>query len=365
MPKPLAIVTADWHLRRGARIWNTREKPAGDAVCAVKHILDLVRQYRTPYLILAGDILDSPKNYSDCVSYLALLGDTLNANPDLKLIYVQGQHDMANPPWLSLLPFADRIWHLNFQAVTDPDTGLIFSGCDYISPASERSLDQLPEGDIIVTHQVCIELIPNGLCTFNALPKCKVLISGDYHKTTYRVLDTLTKVLIPGCIAPNNLIEALYPSFNVFLLYDDLETVETLALPRRPVILLDEASCPLEGLDKDAVLCLNSELPEEIREPIVIVCGSSEYCSGVKGLLDYPYVYVKLRDGSRIDFPRPVNLEKGGSIQELYVEYFREKYPHLVNLVPAFTRLASGCTHDVVEQYVNEALGIINKNGDF
>lgn len=170
----IAGVSADWHTDR--RSWSRHPSATGDSLYALKQIVDVMVQYDCA-LIGAGDLFDVADPESYVVHSVLELVESLPK----ELLFVQGQHERSDPPWLSL---SKKAIHLHGKSYKLGE--LLFAGWDYC-PDFSKVHDELPECDILVTHQVWQEFMHRSVgCTgkLAALPdRIRTVITGDFHKT--------------------------------------------------------------------------------------------------------------------------------------------------------------------------------------
>src|SRR5690606_23414249 len=95
-----SLFVSDLHARHKDQIWARRPEITGDGAYAVEEILKYVRELGVHLLFLGGDITDIQPQRSDSIDLLRRL---LSGAMDLgaTVFFVQGQHDMSNPPILS------------------------------------------------------------------------------------------------------------------------------------------------------------------------------------------------------------------------------------------------------------------------
>ena len=219
--KPLALVSADWHVRKGDRVWaNKIPALSGDVSHSIQHITEIAEEYGVSYVLLAGDILEKQTQTSDVAQILRSAMDTFKRR-EQHVFYVQGQHELADPPWLS----AVHDWPQ--YAAADEEIAIgdyTLRGCDYSPPdKAEDVLKNLPAADILLTHQVWNHpeyLGSRGYADTSWVPsEYKMVITGDYHVHQDNHIDGKV-FLSPGSIAMQKIDED--PVKFVYILYDDL-----------------------------------------------------------------------------------------------------------------------------------------------
>lgn len=224
---PIAIVTADNHLRPVT--WNKHPDLRDDAYAAFEQVTSLCLKHSVP-MIQLGDLFD--RSYPDSLSVSVYMQQMERlAKADLRMWYIEGNHDAATVAWASLAPNA-------FAAASFELAGIDFYGLDFV-PASrlEHALGFLPNGvNVLLTHQAWADVQPIGHTdgSFSMIPYGLLLMTGDYHVTQRyegRAKDggAITAYSF-GSTAMQKLNES--PDKFVGLLYDDL-SVELCQLDTR------------------------------------------------------------------------------------------------------------------------------------
>lgn len=180
---PLAILTADLHLQPCA--WSDRPQCRGDAYWAFRQIIQLAKQHEVRTIIAAGDILDT-KRYDtatphDIQQLFAELSDAA-----LCFRYIQGDHDLQDVPWPSLL-VQDRTAVLHAHGKLRSIGGVNFYFLDYQLPGTlNAALENVPDTtDVLVMHQTLEELTNGayeGEMSVAQVPYASMLVIGDIHK---------------------------------------------------------------------------------------------------------------------------------------------------------------------------------------
>jgi len=279
---PVAILTADTHLRD--RAWIARRNLAGDAYYSFRQITRLAIQWQTP-VIAAGDLIDQRLNASDVPAFLREVFDEMAA-AEVPFYYIQGQHELADPPWLRAV-HGWPIW-LGEPGSLYEVAGLRVLGFDW------RHADQVDEiyqacqrekPDLLVIHQVCRELLGPNLPHEFVLASIRgtgLVLVGDYHvhkRLKIRGPSGEVRVLSPGSTAMQSIDED--PNKYVFVLYED-SSIRSHQLCTRPVLrwqrfvdtedALEELLEALPGeIEAMRALAEEWQLPEEVRTPVVIV----------------------------------------------------------------------------------------------
>jgi len=94
----IAILTADWHFTHN--MWRHRPEICDDAAVSLEQVQEHVYNLKIP-IIAAGDLFDNARPSSRVVSEL----DCVLDNPfyDLTHLYISGNHDRVQPPWIDVL----------------------------------------------------------------------------------------------------------------------------------------------------------------------------------------------------------------------------------------------------------------------
>lgn len=285
--EPLAVIAADCHLTRHDTAW-VNSRILGDARRSFHQLVDKALELKLP-LILAGDVIDEKLSGPGPVELLSWAARKLKA-AGLFCYFIQGQHEKAEPPWLSAI---DRDVFCWFGAPSDHHGGVKYGplklfgggrtvrvlGLDYQEP--DRFLAELEawehsgqEADVLVMHQVWTNFMgkyaPQVVEMGRVAPYCKLLVTGDYHVAFNGSVETTAgslRVYSPGSICLQSINEPADKSFG--LLYSDL-SIEEVPLSVRPahlvqVELRDEESadaslrealslCPKETAERDRPL---------------------------------------------------------------------------------------------------------------
>jgi hypothetical protein len=177
--KPLFVFAADLHLSK--LVWSGRPDIADDSYRAMSQVVDTALRHRVP-LVLGGDLFDKRKPDSESVA-VAYENLERMARENLPVYFNQGQHDMADPPWLTIHPWPKHIHKQSFELA-----GYQFYGLDW-QPAGvlQTELAQIPpRTTFLVAHQVWKEHmggIGNPEGSVSEVPHALFLLTGDYHHT--------------------------------------------------------------------------------------------------------------------------------------------------------------------------------------
>lgn len=171
----------DAHLR--PKTWKF-SNVASDSYASFAQICMYCFTRKKPLVVL-GDVTNVSLPDSKTVG---VLSNTLNKlfNSGLRLLFIQGQHDMAKPPWLSSITDG-KAEHIHGKLISDLVPGHVFSSLDCSEPHEVKSwLRELPKE---VTGLFCHQLI-NPVVPFESsatmwaedIPMhVKLVLAGDYH----------------------------------------------------------------------------------------------------------------------------------------------------------------------------------------
>lgn len=283
----MAIIAADTHLDDGT--WLHQQDICGDSRWSFQFIVNLAVDKALP-LILAGDVLDVKRPSSDTLDFLKIQCQRLSY-----LYFIQGQHEMADPPWLQLL--LPTAVHLHKTVV--PVGGLSIGGLDW-TPANKLSeaLSNLKPADVYVMHQVWQEFMgsvtsPEG--SLGDITCARLVVTGDLHKFQKHYIKRANPLTVysPGATHMRKINE---PSKNFCLILHRDLSVTPVQIPTRKCIqlkLLQEAQ--LTDLlanfklieDKQAWLkSVDKRLPEDLRKPIIRVSYAESLMDKIPVLLN-------------------------------------------------------------------------------
>jgi hypothetical protein len=262
--KPLAVVTSDWHVALNA--WKKFPSIKGDAEYSLTQIVDMAIGLNVP-LIAAGDLFDikNPDSYSIHVvsNQMARMYEK-----GLPVYYVQGQHEMSDPTWLSLFKGCENVHNKHFKI-----KGVDFFGYDYFLPKSvEDSYNRFKPADVLVTHQVWSELLPHTgqefCCSYSLVEhnlKYKALISGDFHSHFVSDVNDM-KFVSPGSICLQDLKESCNKA--AWIMTEDLGFVSAPYKTRRLIQSVINSESDLHTMVKVAEKVESDDMPNDIGRPI-------------------------------------------------------------------------------------------------
>jgi hypothetical protein len=249
MPKIRAVLYADGHEQTGDR--------QIDSFYAFEQIVDFALANNVKRVIGAGDLIDKQRNRSSPIAHMMQQIDRLE-HDGIAFLYLQGQHDFDDPPWLSGHRNAQ---HINGQEFDIPNGSEPFRcyGLDWQPHGVlQEKLELIRETDaqILFAHQVWGDwmgdvAVPQG--TFDQIPQVTKLVTGDLHQCRIEnsrgADDQKLLVCSPGCTYQKAIDE---PSTHYFLTLDSDGKIAKHKLKSRP--FLDLAIPRAEVLDEFAGL---------------------------------------------------------------------------------------------------------------
>jgi len=246
MARPLALFTADNHLDIGA--WVHRPKLRWDSRLAFEETCSIAIKKEVEAVFVAGDFWDARKPPSEVIDFVRGQLDRLE-QADIAFYFIQGQHGLASPPWLSAVHGWPRWLH---RSSTLLGSSINIYGIDWTPPERIGSqLKDVPPGtDILVMHQVWSDFMGDIAiceCGFEDVPVATTLFTGDYHKAVYHGPDAGFKgasgqpleIISPGSTNRRSIDE---PQVKRVRLYSDDGSWSSVALRSRPFIAMDIAN---------------------------------------------------------------------------------------------------------------------------
>lgn len=178
------VQTSDNHL--SPTIWSSYASLCSDALWALEQIADYCVSRKVDWWILAGDIIDKPINGSPPIADLSCVLDKVSKkHPDLVAYYIQGQHEMSDPPWMSCV--RGNTQHIHDRTVDLSGIGPTY-GLDYRKGSNEltEAFKRIPKDTrLLVAHQVWEEFmggVANCDGSLAAIPHASHVLTGDLHK---------------------------------------------------------------------------------------------------------------------------------------------------------------------------------------
>jgi len=228
MPEAIALVTADWHVRKFDRVWYRRDTLTGDTAWGIEQVLAQAEKFDVRSVMLLGDLFEQKLQQSDALATMREALDALQ-HQERAVYYVQGQHERSTPPLLAAL----HRWpqHIDGQTTTLANGAKVY-GLDYKSPNEVKAaLEAVPAGtDVLATHQVWKDFMgeDRGDAWFHwtSVPH---ILTGDFHQTLDETRGNV-HVVSPGSLCMQKVDE---PSEKfVYILWDNM-TVEAVRLHTR------------------------------------------------------------------------------------------------------------------------------------
>lgn len=268
------LVAADCHLASGA--WAHRPI-TGDAYWALHCLVELAKERRPDWILLAGDVLDKGMTGSEPIWALR---DAIRQLPARTRVgFIQGDHEWQRRPWLSLL---DVEW---LHRRTISIDGRTWMGMDYVAHSAElkEALKEV-ECDVLLTHQKWAETVGerSGRASLADLRCCPCVVSGDLHLMVERFYELgglpPRAYYSPGSMAMQSIDEPVEKGCWFFpssgrpspLIWPsrrriDLPEVKTSDQLEAALTVLDEQ------LRKAAEYAATFGLPGDLRQPLVRV----------------------------------------------------------------------------------------------
>jgi predicted phosphodiesterase len=257
------LFTSDWHIRDDDKLFNWDPKLRGDITVAIDFLKDFIFKNKIKAVFLAGDIFDDKRITSFGIS---LMNDFIKfcKQANTSIYFVQGQHDLTNPPILSSID--NYCVHLHNKYV-EIDGKRIF-GLDYIRIPPKEPINI--SADFLVTHQTFDNFYAFKMDKFSVdhFENVKTIISGDHHHCIS--VEIKGKQLISlGSLVPRRINEFELRWITVY----KGQEFEFEILPSRPYfefVIFDAHSwksfCNFVRTYK-----YSDSLPEVIRTPILLV----------------------------------------------------------------------------------------------
>jgi len=271
------IIAADTHVVESA--WHGRGI-CGDSACSLSQIIAYAVRGRHD-VVLAGDILDRRTNESYPVAVVTSALERLH-RAGLNLYYVEGQHDMSDPPWLSIHPAAVPLEGRVVQLLDRKWTGLSFRPAGRLQEALKAIA---PEADVLVCHQTWQQLASPVMAAHGSTTDIpghiRLVISGDNHSLVglYDLPDSLggkLQLLSPGS---THMLAINEPPAKYFWVTDDGKSFRRVRLKTRPVVEWPELRTTrdvdefVSGVAAALEAAADSSLPEGVRKPLLrVVC---------------------------------------------------------------------------------------------
>lgn len=272
----IASIISDVHTSSTDSAWKASDIK-GDARWAIQQFVDLSIKKKVLVAIALGDLLDKSSNKAMAVQPWVQAVEQLRANR-ITFMFIQGNHDFDNPPWLSALcPHAVHM-HKRREDVG----GFRFYGLDF-QPATQLSeeLSLVPPGtDFLLCHQGWEEFMGfegSYQGSLKDVKKVKTVLTGDYHKSQSMTIGNLRV----HSLGATSMQEVSDPEEHfVGLLTGDGKISRHKLASRRvirtPILsFLEESVSSLTLLRKKIIAATReaeaANMPEELCKPLVIV----------------------------------------------------------------------------------------------
>jgi len=268
----IAVLTADWHIRRMPYIWADHPDLVGDIDYGIRQVANIVEQLSPRAVVLAGDIFNEKLQRSTALATMQRFLSAADA-ASCRVLYVQGQHELSQPPIISTLSHAAT--HLTDTPIEVGN--LAFAGLDYQHPSEVvEAVGKVAAADVFVTHQVWKDLMGDvlGDVWLDACQEHRLIVSGDFHCGMYREFGSKCLPFVsPGPLCRQKINENA-PK-RVYLLYDDLHVEPRRLLERQCFMWYVNSEADLDSLlarwDESQVSQPQPHVPPEIEKNIVWV----------------------------------------------------------------------------------------------
>lgn len=284
MRKPVAVCFADSHLQE--RAWAGRPIE-GDSYHSFEQIINYAAGHGIDTIIGAGDLIDRQQNRS---APIVQLGECLQriANHGCTLLYIQGQHELEQRPWLAGFPATGHIHR--FPVDVGP---FRLYGIDYQSAATlQEELSNIPPDiDILIAHQTWTDFMGEKAATqglLSDIPTVSQCFTGDFHQCVQVDIRGASgqalHVISPGSTCMQSIDEP--PEKYFFVLHDD-GSWEAIQLETRRVIespLLGNLGAVDNFLDElpSRIEVETADVSEVIRKPLLWVKYTHEMAEAVR-----------------------------------------------------------------------------------
>lgn len=196
----MILVSGDCHIK--SRIWSRLRSVEGDALLGFEQLIEYANDNEAEAIYLAGDVFDPPNTYS--------IGGYEEALDKLKkptrIFGIDGQHDKANPSWLSLPTVSGEFIH--HKVVEEGD--LKIYGIRN-TPATKilEELEKIPkQANTLLMHQlVQTRVIPSDFDLSLIPDHINYVFAGDLHRQDSFSLPGGGSWYYTGSLYPNNISE--------------------------------------------------------------------------------------------------------------------------------------------------------------
>jgi DNA repair exonuclease SbcCD nuclease subunit len=191
-----ALHTADWHLRESQYGDKKRGLEFFEAALRLVEVASkLKEQGAIDCIINGGDILDKKRPPSLVMQQLMAIHDQLVYH-NIPMFTITGNHDLDDPPWISLLPQFPGKGIISIDGLTLDFKGVKIRGVSALSKKGvQEEIESLNEPiDIVVWHGAIKEsmsftdgtnLSINDFIDYTSHINTKFFLLGDIHKRQY------------------------------------------------------------------------------------------------------------------------------------------------------------------------------------
>lgn len=315
----MILLLADLHIRPNGVIYRNKPYPSGDIQYALDQITDYISKYSPSAVILLGDVFDSPVNSSSSIFIASKMRDWPN------VYFVQGQHDLADPPWLHTLHIGTHL--VGYREID----GILFYGLDWVPTETQfyEVVSSMHKCDIFATHQVWGDFIPGSRIFLRNIhnPAFRFLVSGDYHKPILTQINDFV-FLSPGPPAVNSVAE----DFESYVWFFDGNSFTTCPLKKRSIYRLslfseEEADAYVQKHPQDSLI--DNSKPGDLSRPIIYVEGSKDACAVISQAYRECYVLTKLvhRESKEKETNITYKVDNDSiNLRSLFYRNFEERY---------------------------------------
>lgn len=154
----------------------------GDEQYALQQIVDKAIALEVGLVVAAGDLLDRQTNRAGPIAFFYSQLDRLE-KAGVEFVYIEGQHDKDDPPWLS-----GHRWARHLHRTTLNCGSFTLYGLNWLPHGQlQDELSEIPRDvNLLVAHQVWDEWMgsitsPQG--SFSHIPEqVSRVVTGDYHQ---------------------------------------------------------------------------------------------------------------------------------------------------------------------------------------
>jgi len=264
------LLTSDWHIKKRNLVWSKHPEIQGDFKFALDQIVQILNDRGLKHILLLGDIFDTKSQQSLEISLVRSFIRSCMQIP-VKVLFVQGQHDLSIPPLLSSL----HTWAIDISETVYTASDIPLYGLNYAIPQEvEGKLKAVPADTVLATHQVWMEFMgaERGFAALDMLPdSVNLVLTGDFHQqrndSVYH-----RRIVNPGPICPTCISE-IQQEHGVFILLPNL-SLEWVPLKGRLYHTIsayteEELALLCSGWKTDERNCFQEGVPDEISKPVI------------------------------------------------------------------------------------------------